>query len=91
MDEEYIDILQSFVDLARPKLNDEKYKNLRDDVEATQEALKYIRNTEDAKRTMLKCGYYDDESINYYIVEVDKSNLEDALKKLFNAQEIIIK
>ena len=40
---------------------------------------------------MLKCGYYDDENIKHYVVEVDKSKLEDALKKLFNAQEIIIK
>lgn len=91
MDEEYIDVLQSFVDLAKPKLSDERFKNLQYDVEATEEALKYIRNTEEAKRTMLKCGYYDDENIKHYVVEVDKSKLEDALKKLFNAQEIIIK
>lgn len=35
--------------------------------------------------------FHFDENIKHYVVEVDKSKLEDALKKLFNAQEIIIK
>lgn len=91
MEEKYIDILQSFVDLARPKLNDQRFENLKDDVEATQEALKYIRNTEDAKKTMLRCGYYDDDNGKDYIVEIDKNKLTEALKKLYNANEIIIK
>ena len=91
MEEKYIDILQSFVDLARPKLIEERYENLKDDVEATQEALKYIRNTEDAKKTMLRCGYCDDDNGKDYIVEIDKNKLTEALKKLYNANEIIIK
>lgn len=91
MEKEYIDILQSFVDLARPKLNDEKYKNLKEDVEATQEALKYIRNTEDAKKTILSCGYYDEDNGEDYIVEIKRDKLVGALKKLYNAKEIIIK
>lgn len=91
MNKEYIDVLQSFVDLTKCYISRGECQNLQADMQATEEALKYIRNTEETKRTMLKCGYYDDENIKHYVVEVDKSKLEDALKKLFNAQEIIIK
>lgn len=91
MDKEKMDILQSFVDLAKAHKNSGKYKDIEDDVVATEAALEYIKNIESAKKEMLRCGYYDDDNGKDYVVEVDKNKIQEALKIIYNANEIIIK
>lgn len=86
-----MDILQSFVDLAKGYIARGQYENLQPDLEATEAALEYIKNIESAKKEMLRCGYYDDDNGKDYVVEVDKNKIQEALKIIYNANEIIIK
>lgn len=86
-EEEMINILQSFVDLAEPKLKLDKYKNLEKDVEATKWAINKIKELE-TERDYYKARYNE---FNNAFIEGGKKltmNTEEMLKDLEKRYEV---
>lgn len=78
-EKEMMDILQSFVDLAEPKLD--KYNNLKEDVEATKWAINKIKELK-KERDYYKQRYLE---FNDFFI---KNNMEAMLKDLEKRYEL---
>ena len=80
-EEEMMDVLQSFVDLAEPKLD--KYNNLKEDVEATKWAINKINELK-KERDYYKQRYLE---FNDFFIK-NNMNMEAMLKDLEKRYEV---
>lgn len=78
-DQEMMDILQSFIDLAEPKLD--KYKELEEDVKATKWAINKIN---EFKKEL---DYYKQRHLEFNDFFI-KNNMEAMLKDLEKRYEV---